>query len=84
MRLACPPRTPRWSASVHPGDWTYQNIANMKDQFRPLGLTLDWSREIATCDPDYYAQQQAMFLDFLEKGLVYRKKVGGELGPGRP
>ena len=59
---------------VHPGDWTYQNIANMKDQFRPLGLTLDWTREFATCDPDYYAQQQAMFLDFLEKGLVYRKK----------
>ncbi|MEM1274253.1 MAG: leucine--tRNA ligase [Pseudomonadota bacterium] len=59
---------------VHPGDWTYQNIAAMKDQFRALGLTLDWSREFATCDPEYYGQQQAMFLDFLEKGLVYRKK----------
>ncbi len=59
---------------VHPGDWTYQNIAAMKDQFRPLGLTLDWTRELATCDPEYYAQQQSMFLDFLEKGLVYRKK----------
>ncbi|MEM9757057.1 MAG: leucine--tRNA ligase, partial [Pseudomonadota bacterium] len=58
---------------VHPGDWTYENIATMKAQFAPLGLTLDWSREIATCDPNYYGQQQAMFLDFLEKGLVYRK-----------
>ncbi|MBF9032939.1 leucine--tRNA ligase [Rhodobacterales bacterium HKCCE2091] len=59
---------------IHPGTWTRQNIASMKEQFRPLGLTLDWSREIATCDADYYGQQQAMFLDFLEKGLVYRKK----------
>ncbi|MBF9029538.1 leucine--tRNA ligase [Rhodobacterales bacterium HKCCE3408] len=58
---------------VHPGAWTRQNIATMKNQFRPLGLTLDWSRELATCDPEYYGQQQAMFLDFLEKGLVYRK-----------
>ena len=68
---------------VHPGDWTYQNIANMKDQFRPLGLTLDWSREVATCDPEYYAQQQAMFLDFLEKGPGLPEEIGGQLGPGR-
>ena len=60
---------------VHPGDWTYQNIANMKAQFARLGLTLDWSREFATCDPEYYGQQQAMFIDFLEKGLVYRKNA---------
>ncbi|MBK0400536.1 leucine--tRNA ligase [Limibaculum sp. M0105] len=58
---------------VHPGEWTYQNIAAMRAQLKAMGLSLDWSREIATCDPDYYAQQQAMFLDMLEAGLVYRK-----------
>ena len=57
----------------HPKDWTYGNIAVMRDQMKPLGLSIDWSREFATCDPEYYGQQQAMFLDFLEKGLVYRK-----------
>ncbi|WOI55540.1 leucine--tRNA ligase [Palleronia sp. LCG004] len=60
---------------VHPGDWTYENIASMKAQFARLGLSLDWSREFATCDPDYYGQQQAMFIDFLEKGLAYRKNA---------
>ncbi|WP_422075392.1 leucine--tRNA ligase [Tranquillimonas rosea] len=60
---------------VHPGDWTYANIDNMKSQFARLGLSLDWSREFATCDPEYYGQQQAMFIDFLEKGLVYRKNA---------
>ncbi len=59
---------------VHPGDWTYRNIAVMKEQLAPMGLSLDWSREFATCDPEYYAQQQSLFLDFLEAGLVYRKK----------
>ncbi|SET39006.1 leucine--tRNA ligase [Oceanicella actignis] len=58
---------------VHPGKWTYDNIAAMKAQMLPLGLSLDWSREFATCDPEYYAQQQALFLDMLEAGLVYRK-----------
>ena len=57
----------------HPNDWTYNNIAVMKDQMKPLGFSIDWSREFATCDPEYYGQQQALFLDFLEKGLVYRK-----------
>ncbi len=60
---------------IHPGDWTYSNIANMKAQFATLGLSLDWSREFATCDPEYYGQQQAMFIDFMEKGLVYRKNA---------
>jgi len=58
---------------IHPGKWTYDNIANMKAQFRMLGLSLDWSREFATCDPAYYGRQQALFLDFLAAGLVYRK-----------
>ena len=59
---------------IHPGEWTYANIATMKEQLAPMGLSLDWTREFATCDPEYYAQQQALFLDFLEAGLVYRRK----------
>jgi leucyl-tRNA synthetase len=59
----------------HPKDWTYANIADMRDQMKPLGLSIDWSREFATCDPEYYGQQQAMFLDMLEAGLVYRKNA---------
>jgi leucyl-tRNA synthetase len=58
---------------VHPGDWTYQNIDAMRAQFQKLGLSLDWSREFATCDPEYYGAEQALFLKFLDKGLVYRK-----------
>ncbi len=61
--------------NVHPGDWTYQNIAAMKAQFEKLGLSLDWSREFATCDPDYYGEQQRLFLKFMDKGLVYQKKA---------
>ncbi|WP_299672142.1 leucine--tRNA ligase [uncultured Roseobacter sp.] len=59
----------------HPKDWTYGNIKDMRDQMKPLGLSIDWSREFATCDPEYYGQQQALFLDFLEAGLVYRKNA---------
>ncbi|TCO69602.1 leucine--tRNA ligase [Rhodovulum euryhalinum] len=59
----------------HPKDWTYGNIADMRAQMKPLGLSIDWSREFATCDPEYYGQQQAMFIDFLEAGLVYRKNA---------
>jgi len=59
----------------HPRDWTYGNIAVMRDQMKPLGLSIDWSREFATCDPEYYGQQQAMFIDFLEKGLIYRRNA---------
>ncbi|MGJ3262165.1 MAG: leucine--tRNA ligase [Salinarimonas sp.] len=58
---------------VHPKEWTYKNIATMRGQLQSMGLSLDWSREIATCDPSYYRHQQAMFLDFLEAGLVDRK-----------
>jgi leucyl-tRNA synthetase len=68
---------------VHPKTWTYENIAAMKAQLKSMGLSLDWSREIATCDPAYYKHQQKMFLDFLRAGLVERKKVESELGPGR-
>jgi leucyl-tRNA synthetase len=59
---------------VHPAAWTYQNIASMKAQLKVMGLSLDWSREFATCDVEYYQHQQHLFLDFLEKGLVYRKQ----------
>ncbi|WP_275786703.1 leucine--tRNA ligase [Pararhizobium gei] len=59
---------------VHPAAWTYQNIASMKAQLKVMGLSLDWSREFATCDVEYYQRQQHLFLDFLEKGLVYRKQ----------
>ena len=59
----------------HPKDWTYSNIADMRAQMKPLGLSIDWSREFATCDPEYYGQQQALFLDFLAEGLVYRKNA---------
>ena len=58
---------------VHPKAWTHQNIAAMKAQLKSMGLSLDWAREIATCDPDYYQHQQKMFLDFLRAGLVERK-----------
>lgn len=59
----------------HPKDWTYSNIDTMVSQMKPLGFGLDWSRMFATCDPEYYGQQQALFLDMLESGLVYRKNA---------
>ncbi len=59
---------------VHPGGWTRENIANMKAQLKRLGFALDWSREIATCEPDYYGQEQSLFLDLYAAGLVYRKE----------
>ncbi|HVV60922.1 MAG TPA: leucine--tRNA ligase [Pseudolabrys sp.] len=58
---------------VHPKTWTYENIATMKAQLKSMGLSLDWAREIATCDPSYYKHQQKMFLDFLRAGLVARE-----------
>ncbi len=59
----------------HPKDWTYANIADMRAQMKPLGLSIDWGREFATCDPEYYGRQQALFLDMLAAGLVYRKSA---------
>jgi leucyl-tRNA synthetase len=58
---------------THPAKWTYANIATMRDQLKSMGLSLDWHREIATCDPSYYKHQQRMFLDFLASGLIDRK-----------
>jgi leucyl-tRNA synthetase len=59
---------------VHPKAWTYQNIATMRDQLKSMGLSLDWSREFATCDVAYYTRQQRLFLDFLAAGLVTRRQ----------
>ncbi len=59
---------------VHPKSWTYRNIAEMREQIRAIGCSLDWRREFATCDPAYYRHEQEMFLDFLERGLAYRKE----------
>jgi len=59
---------------IHPGKWTYENIAAMRDQLKSMGLSIDWDREIATCHPGYYRHEQQMFLDFLSAGLAYRKE----------
>ena len=59
---------------VHPGDWTRANIAAMRAQLKRLGLAIDWGRELATCEPDYYGHEQALFLDLYKAGLVYRKE----------
>ncbi len=59
---------------LHPKESTYAHIDAMREQLKEMGLSLDWTRELATCDPDYYAQQQRIFIDFFNKGLIYRKK----------
>ena len=59
---------------VHPAKWTYANTKEMKHQLQRIGFAMDWSREIATCDPDYYKHEQKMFLDFLKCGLAYQKE----------
>src|SRR5271154_3902150 len=60
---------------VSPRDWTYANIATMREQLKLMGLAIDWSREFATCDPEYYAQQQKLFVEFYKAGLVYRAEA---------
>ena len=69
-----PAENAAFERKVHPGEWTRANIATMRDQLKGLGFALDWSREIATCEPDYYGQEQALFIDLYEAGLVYRKE----------
>lgn len=58
----------------HPAKWTYANIEAMRDQLKRMGLSIDWTREFATCDPEYYQQQQRLFLDFWRHGFAYRKE----------
>lgn len=60
---------------VHPGGWTRQNIATMKAQLKRIGFALDWSRELATCEPEYYGHEQSLFIDLYEAGLVYRRQA---------
>jgi leucyl-tRNA synthetase len=60
---------------IHPARWTYDNIAYMRKQLKAMGLSYDWDREIATCRPEYYRWEQLLFLQLLEKGLVYRKET---------
>ena len=60
---------------IHPARWTWDNIATMRRQLKSMGLSYDWRREVATCSPDYYRHEQAMFLDMLEKGMVYRAEA---------
>ena len=67
---------------VDPGTWTYANIDTMRGQLKSMGLSLDWSREIATCTPTYYKHQQKLFLDLLKKGLAYRKSSKVNWDPG--
>ena len=58
----------------HPAEWTYENIAVMREQLKAMGLSFDWDREVATCAPEYYRHEQKMFLDFYKHGLAYRKE----------
>jgi len=60
------------ASRIHPAEWTYANIAGMREQLKRMGLSYDWSREIATCHPEYYRHEQKMFLDFLKAGIAYR------------
>lgn len=60
--------------NVHPAKWTHENIASMNKEFKQLGLAFDWSREFASCDPEYYGHEQALLLDFHKEGLLYQKE----------
>lgn len=66
---------------MHPGKWTYGNIKNMRGELVRMGLSLDWDRELATCDASYYKHQQKLFLDFMKAGLVYRKEAWANWDP---
>ncbi|MEC7028368.1 MAG: class I tRNA ligase family protein, partial [Pseudomonadota bacterium] len=72
--LGLPAENAAMERGVAPADWTNENIAQMKEQLLSMGLAIDWSREVSTCDPDYYKHEQKMFIDFYEKGLAYRKE----------
>jgi leucyl-tRNA synthetase len=66
---------------IHPAKWTYQNIAQMKEQLKQLGLAYDWDREVATCSPDYYKWTQWIFIQFLQMGLAYQKEAAVNWDP---
>ena len=69
---------------IHPKDWTYENIATMRAQLKLMGLSLDWEREFATCDVDYYHRQQMLFLDFVDQRPGLSQERQSQLGSGRP
>ena len=69
-----PAENAAFERKVHPADWTYKNIDAMRAELKSMGLSIDWSREFATCDPEYYEQQQRMFIEMYRKGLVYQKE----------
>ena len=73
MPLVCPRRMRRSKTRAAPAKWTQENIAYMKAQLKSLGFGIDWSRELATCEPDYYKWEQWFFTRLFEKGLVYKK-----------
>ena len=68
--------------NIHPADWTWDNIANMRRQLKELGISYDWRREVATCHPEYYRWTQWLFLQFYKKGLAYKKKAPVNWCPG--
>jgi len=72
--MGLPAENAAMERGAHPSDWTYANIAQMKSQLQSMGLAIDWSREVATCHPDYYKHQQKMFLDLYKNGLIYQRE----------
>jgi leucyl-tRNA synthetase len=66
---------------INPKAWTYDNIAAMREQLKMLGLSIDWEREFATCDREYYGRQQALFLELYKRGLVYRREAAVNWDP---
>lgn len=72
--LGLPAENAAIERGAHPKTWTYKNIDEMRGQLKAMGFAFDWSREVTTCDPDYYKHEQKMFLDFLKKGIAYRKE----------
>lgn len=69
-----PAENAAFDAKVHPGVWTRQNIKTMRDQLKSMGLAYDWSRELATCEPEYFKHEQQMFIDFAKAGLAYKRE----------
>lgn len=69
-----PAENAAFDAKVHPGTWTRQNIAVMRDQLKSMGLSYDWSRELSTCEPEYFRHEQKMFIDFYKQGLAYKRE----------
>ena len=84
MRLDCRRKTRRSGTTSIPATWTYENIAHMRRQYDLMGAMIDWARELATSDPDYYRWNQWIFLKMLEKGLAYRKDGRGLVVSERP